>query len=237
MDNPNQEVLQQTPVQPEIQPQQPSNSNWLKTLSIGLGVIGIGLTIGIAGYLLGTNKTQPAQISPKPISKPISISPTAVSPNDISDQTATWKTYTNTKLSYSFKYPIDWSNCPSNFGRGQSDDAIYFCSASLQPFDYIWTSFMDNPQNLSFQQLATQGLPSDIKDSFKYTTVTMGKNIAYVTRDLPGAKESEEVFFKMPSNGYAHIAYQPSNSASGFLETYSSYKIFQQILSTFKFTN
>lgn len=58
MDNPNQEIQQEKPAQPETQPQQPtSNSSWLKTLSIGLGVVGIGIVIGVGGYL-HTNKHQ-----------------------------------------------------------------------------------------------------------------------------------------------------------------------------------
>ena len=161
------------------------------------------------------------------------VGSSAISP--IASETTDWKTYTNTKLGYSFKYPTEWENCPSDFGGGQTDIVIYFCSASFQPFDYVWTSFIDNPRDLNFQQLVTQGLSGDIKSNFKYRTVTIGQNSAYVTRTLPAGSTTEKVYFKMPNKGYIGISYQPSKSALGFSETYSSYKIFSQILSTFKF--
>lgn len=188
-------------------------------------------------------------------SKVIEINSNCIDPNEESmlirsfkftdqnqaDPTASWKTYNNIKLGYSFKYPGEWKNCPNGFGGGQTDSTIYLCaspvSTSSEFWDYAWTSFVDNPQNLSFQQLLTQNLPINLKNNFKYTTMAISNNSAYVTRTLPGRSESENVFFKLPNNGYVGISFQPTDSVSGFLETYPGYKIFQQILSTFKFTN
>jgi len=97
MEEINQSIPQQTPIQQETSLQN-SNSNWLKTLSIGLGVIGIGILIGIGGYLLGTKKSQPPvqKVIPQP-------SPTSI------DETANWKTYENTQYGYLFKYPDTWA--------------------------------------------------------------------------------------------------------------------------------
>ena len=105
MDNSDQ---QQVPVQQLVQPTQSevpvsaNNSSFLKTLSIGLGVVGIGLAIGVGGYFLGTNKNQKvssspvAQLSPTP---DLNREPTG------SAATANWKTYTNSQYSLEFKYP------------------------------------------------------------------------------------------------------------------------------------
>lgn len=180
------------------------------------------IIVGAGGIFLGKSLNN-SQSSAQPTVAPVP------------DETANWKMYTNTKLGYSFTYPISWANCPNNFGGGQTDTTAYLCSASFQPFDYIWTSFINNPQNLNFQQLVTQNLNEDLKNSFKYTTITIGQNSAYVTKSLPGSTTSESVFFKTSNNGYIGISYQPVDSGSGFSETYSSYKIFDQILSTFKF--
>ena len=218
--------IQPTPVQ--TVPPIPTKSGSKLKLILGI----IILILVSAGILLAKSGSL-SQLTAKPTPTPV---PTQIPiPTPTTDPTANWKTYNNTKFNYSFKYPVEWGDCPNDFGGGQTDTAIYLCSASLQPFDYIWTSFMDNPQNLNFQQLATQNLSSDLKNNFKYTAVTIGLNSANVTKSLPAANESEEVFFKMPNNGYIGISYQPNNSKSGFTESSSSYKIFYQILSTFHF--
>lgn len=85
MDELNQQIPQQTP--------QP-NSNWLKTLSIGFGIIGIGILIGITGYFLGTKNIKP------------STSTVSVSPTPTPDPTANWKTYTHSN--FTLKYPEIW---------------------------------------------------------------------------------------------------------------------------------
>ena len=196
-------------------------------------LVGILVIVGIAGgayYFFQKSPKYGMGFIPTP--PEIIEQVRTATPSSFPNETANWKTYTNTKLGYSFKHPSEWVNC---FGGGETDTMIYLCSASTYPFDYIWTSFMDNPHNLTFQEIATQDLPDGIKNNFKYTTVTMGKNLLYITRSLPARKESEHVFFKTSNNGYIGIAYQPNNGASGFTATYSSYKIFNQILSTFKF--
>lgn len=76
MENITQEIPQQQPTQ-SATPQQQVSSNWLRTLSIGLGIIGIGIIIGIGGYLLGQRRTNTVptiitQPSPTPTPKPSS---------------------------------------------------------------------------------------------------------------------------------------------------------------------
>ena len=59
---------QQTPPQQTVQPSQPiknSSSAFLKTLSLGLGVVGIGILIGIGGYFLGARNNQTVSQSVK----------------------------------------------------------------------------------------------------------------------------------------------------------------------------
>lgn len=87
-------ILQQTPTQPEMPPEN-SNSNWLRTLTIGFGIVSIGTVIAVGGYFLGT-KNSPTLVENKAVTQ---LSPTPV------DQTANWKTYTNVKYGYSVKYP------------------------------------------------------------------------------------------------------------------------------------
>src|SRR3989344_5147953 len=90
-------------------------SSILKTISIGLGVIGIGLAIGIGGYFLGVknNKTfvqdvrdEIAASSPTPL-------PTEVSTKE-GDPTADWKSYTS--ADYSIKFPPSWEYASTKQG-------------------------------------------------------------------------------------------------------------------------
>ncbi len=66
---------------------------WLKTLSIGFSLVSFGIAIGIGGYILTTQKNQ--SISPI-----IQLSPTP-------DQTVDWKEYSNIKFKYQFRYPAE----------------------------------------------------------------------------------------------------------------------------------
>lgn len=54
MDNLKQTSVEKSP----IQPTKSSNSSLLRTISIGLGITGIGLAIGIGGYLLGVKSNR-----------------------------------------------------------------------------------------------------------------------------------------------------------------------------------
>ncbi len=92
MDNNQQQIPPQQPVQPV---QKNNNSSFLKTLSIGLGVVGIGILIGIGGYFLGAKKSQP------PVQKIV------VSPTPTPDPTANWNTYADDQENFLFKYPAE----------------------------------------------------------------------------------------------------------------------------------
>lgn len=70
-------------------------SSLLKILSIGLGIVGIGITIIIGGYILGEKKTQ------TPVQK-VTAQPSPA------DATANWKTYTNTDAKISIETPAEW---------------------------------------------------------------------------------------------------------------------------------
>ncbi|MBI2028101.1 MAG: hypothetical protein HYT07_00695 [Candidatus Levybacteria bacterium] len=88
----------------DISSQSTNSNQWLRTLGIGFGIVSFGIAIGVIGYLLGTKQNQTVvqnqQSSVVPtLSQP---SPTAI------DETANWKTYTDDKYSFQFKYPSEW---------------------------------------------------------------------------------------------------------------------------------
>ncbi len=90
------------PVQPSEQPKISSNISWLKTLSIGFSLVSFCIAIGIGGYVLGMQETKPVSQNQQIISPTTKPSPTPDSTDLIG---ANWKTYTNIKYGFSFKYP------------------------------------------------------------------------------------------------------------------------------------
>lgn len=87
---------------------------------------------GIGGYLLGTK----VSLTPMPtiVPKAINNYPLATT----SDETAGWKTYTNTKYSYSVKYP-------ANFEVKEQESDIFLFQSSFESTDNkekTWEDFM-----------------------------------------------------------------------------------------------
>src|SRR3989344_6163826 len=201
-------------------------SSILKTISIGLGVIGIGLAIGIGGYFLGVknNKTfvqdvrdEIAASSPTPL-------PTEVSTKE-GDPTADWISYANDKDGYSIKYPTDWGSekCPPG---GTDNQIIYICSSekfgnAIEPVSYyIWISKVTQLDNQwAYKQDSISGLA------------------AFRTIDIPSRSGAESVFFKANDNSYISISFTPYDLQNPFTQQDRFYKTFNQILSTFRFSN
>ncbi len=73
MDNQGQIISQHiSPQPPEQQQNAPSNTSWLRILSIGFSIVSFCIAIGIGGYVLGARKSQQNQItntSNNPIAK------------------------------------------------------------------------------------------------------------------------------------------------------------------------
>ena len=70
-------------------------------------IFAVAILIAINTDLVKRIKKEP---SPTPVSSPtLSPSPTTQQSSPTSDETANWKTYTNTKFNYSTMYPPNWT--------------------------------------------------------------------------------------------------------------------------------
>ena len=96
--DPNKTSQAQQPV--NSTPPSVNNSSGSKLIPIILGVAAV-VIIAIGAYTLGAKQSQPVvqnSIQTTPIPSPTPI-----------DETANWKTYTNTKYGFLIKYPMSWS--------------------------------------------------------------------------------------------------------------------------------
>ncbi len=112
----NQQVQQPQPIQPS-QNKRSISSKWML-----ISIVGILLLIIVLGgaYFLGiiSNQQSSQQVAQQEVVKPTPIS--------APDETANWKTYINTKLGYSLKYPPDWGlrECPKDCDGGEGTQLL-----------------------------------------------------------------------------------------------------------------
>ncbi|MDO8620930.1 MAG: hypothetical protein Q7R31_01480 [Candidatus Levybacteria bacterium] len=209
MDNVSQPIPQQAPVQPEIPPTN-SNSNWLKTLAIGFGIVSIGTAIAVGGYFLGTKNSQPV-IESKIVVQP---SPTPA------DETANWKTYTDKNHLYSIRYPVEFTTTISDSKSNVMDASGAFNLAiSTELTNLDLNSYVD--QKSSCSEINSKNGISYIIDS---------KNSLRFEQTPCGQTGSTDIY--TINNG---VAYHFSIATQANYDSYL--KTLNQILSTFKFTN
>lgn len=169
------------------------------------------LTLVGGSYILGTKKPPSVQTNS------LSISPTAVQPNETSSETANWKTYTSMKYGYSIKYPASFQ---------------YLNSGGILATDILTDNknFIEilNPERLTTNVDFTATIKKEgeilisgqkAKEKMGEITSTKGTLI-----DIGPIKNGK-------GENYMIRYFSTSQSTEKDLE------IFDQILSTFKFTN
>ena len=153
---------------------QKNKSSWVKPIRLGLGVIGIGLLIGIGGYILGLKGTK--NIIQDATQKKLAV----VSPIPTLDQTANpdsiganWKTYLNSANGFSFRYPSNWMD--QDYSKGNSNE-IEIRFGKVLTEDHIGQTVPPYPAGdfvLSYQKDNLSKIPEDfVKD---YSSVSKTK--------------------------------------------------------------
>jgi hypothetical protein len=171
-------------------------------------VVLIALVVGGGAYYLGTKKSSLPTFSSSKI------------PSTIFDETANWKTYTNTKFGYSLKYPADkftdcseedvfMLNCPN--GEGRPDFGISTDTSSPSPEPY--KDYFDS---------TTEAIKVGNIDGTRYTNRLKSQDIPNVT---------QIAYSRLPD--YIML----SHNGRYFSISYNDYQMVSPILSTFKFTD
>ncbi|MFH0863506.1 MAG: PsbP-related protein [Candidatus Gottesmanbacteria bacterium] len=208
-----------SPVTQQSSPASPTTPNTEKKLINLLVLLAIIIIIGVAGYILGV-KTQ-STITPIPT--PLVI----VQPTPTPDPTANWKTYINTEDNYSLLYPPDWTLdtttleiIPPTEGLGGEGRIFINVNAS----DGSLEQFMEatNPS-------------TGTKNSQVYTLVKQiqinGVN-GILTKGGCCGFGGQHVFVQHNNKTYHLTLKGPVDNPKSDYQT-----VFDQILSTFKFTD
>ena len=212
------------PVQPIRQPTPSSPKSFFSTKIILL-IVFLLIILGVGGTYLALNpkpKSQQAvQNNPAPTTAPI---PTTY-------PTANWKIYQG--QGYSVKYPENWIAGENGQGCGIGIHIYPGTPLTTQytpiqktcpPSDTIFIYFEDNPSNLSTEQFIKQkGGTIDNLSSITVSNILSQKEI-----DAPGTVTNVNVYVPFGGKIYTIRWLQGSSAISE--------QTFNQILSTFKFT-
>lgn len=235
-------VEQIVPTAPPVSPEN-SNRNFWKTIGIGMSIVSFGIALAVGGYLLVVSKNKPAEVS-------ISQITTAPTP----DPTASWKTYTNALLGYSFRYP---ENIRVTIPQIEGNPLVKYAVAS--DMTLTLNGIPDENSKLYekiggiggiggvsiykgfWLRVETTGIdsPADVIENVKTansssSTISIDGNNGYkrMLTSSGGGFEGTNIWIDIIKDKkvYSVTGSYPSNNPE-----YS--KILEQILSTFKFTN
>lgn len=203
-----------------ILPEQPRQNNFLVIL---LSIL-LLISVGVAGFF-----AYQTQMLVKELTAMKSAS-TPVSSEELkNDPASDWKTYSNSKYGLSLKYPSDWTI---------KTDPIYSTNPRLVTFD---TKMSTNLQPMEYQNREffiahhnnIKDMASWIAENYQGATVV--NNIKINNNDflvINGGIQARarEYAIKIGENSYLRFVLEPVDKEDEFDE------LFDQILSTFKFT-
>lgn len=229
-----QPVVSTEPVTPQIPK---PKSKFLLILLVVLILVTLGL-VGVLAYRKYiSNPTASPTTQPTPISL---TTPT-------SDPTADWKTYANTAYNYSVKYPLDWEiavkgdadastfdapylESPCNYDSGQLCSQMQIETGTYEPNKKFEPNFIVNltgskPDKVSNTTSTTVG--GEEAQGFDYFQSNYGDTGRLLYVLVTNHKNTKYVF--------TYVESQKNRTFQTGVD-WQNKKIFDQILSTFKFT-
>lgn len=204
---------QQSPVQPipTTSAEQSIKKSFPKNaLLLGFGIIFFVILSGFGYYILQAKKTTP--VSP-------SLTPMSLSPSPIPDPTANWKTYINNQYGYSLRYPAD-TTITEKTVDGWKGSPAKITPATQTIFVYRGGKLIINPDPFP-QDFTSILITKDVRVAGKTVQKWyLNANTALITQIISPLGDGIEFDFALPSENHDAID-----------------QIFDQILSTFKFTD
>lgn len=169
-----------------------------------------------------------------------------LSPSPTSVDTSNWKTYTNTKYRYSFKYPPEYTirSCVNCFDLSAVDFMTLspLNRASTKEYGKIMISHLkDNTQNQPvddyLNELSTIVNQPIVPGSKQQVSVNGYDELIVINRDENNDADSENVYLTNGKTGI-HLSFDgdyPDENAGIRISEFKNVSIFNQILSTFRF--
>lgn len=235
---PPQPTMQVEPIAPQIPK---SKSKFLLILLVVLVLVALGLAGVFAYRKYISNPTASPTTQPTPISSP---TPT---PAPTPDVTANWKTYTNTAYNYLVKYPLDWEiavkgdadastfdapylESPCNYDSGQLCSQMQIETGTYDPNKKFEPNFIINltgskPDKISNTTSTTVG--GEEAQGFEYFQSNYGDSGRLLYVIVTNHKNTKYVF--------TYVESQKNRTFQTGVD-WQNKKIFNQILSTFQFT-
>lgn len=215
----------------QVPPSQAVNTEPIKTqmskpnifLIVLLSVLLI-ISIGITGFFAYQTQNLVKELTMLK-SGPTSTPEATVGPTATPDPAADWKIYSDKNGSFSFKYPADWFLWNSLDG-----DSVLLDESSFDPNLIVEPDQVE----ITFTTTASKELVDPYLNNFTQTSqFKTGNNVIFNIMDTSlGPKEDG------PASQYLFAQTVVSNNLYRFGLTKTTYKsVFDQILSTFKFTN
>lgn len=244
-DSPQSVVQKQTveinPEQPLEPSPPPKKKRWILSVMVGIFV----LLAGISGYLVYQNLQQKEE---QALQTQVTPFPTVKNPTRGQELIVDWKTYTNTKYYYTVKHPSTWRVKENN---NISYDFVSFLPPDISVNDSTGTvgikaekistqvktdadalrRFQDFMGSCS-SQTPTQCTQKNSDDYQLEKQITIAGKTAFQTYGGCCMDVGRHVFLYHNTNSYRFTLYDTESSKSNL----NNENVFNQILSTFKFT-
>ena len=213
---------------PAVPPAETSSPRWLLWSAIGLIFLVIGIAVGLFSAKFLNQSQLQSQLPPTQTATP---SPPAVPPQEI-DSTADWKTYTDKKDGYRFKYPSLFELTTLGESLPLLNRKIYWGTVPVSYIDCRGGC----PIVTSTQQITINGI---LATKIKGWIGEIGGNYAqsYIKYEIkfPDQNSYFQIsLWELPQNLKPNEI--PSSDRKIQDISLDDERVFDQILSTFKFT-
>lgn len=229
-------VEEPTPTPPP-EPVKIENKSKPKTPVIGLLVVLLILALGAVGFLGYQNMQLQKQVAGIQSNYPIPSPVIYASPSPVADETANWKVYTDSVDKIEFKYPQSWYAQPSGGTVPLIQSQVFLDDHSFEipsatefstPIQTFFALSSETDINMSAKRLKETVYGTSVTET---DNLVIGGNKAIQLSGVAGPGELQGMFFKNTLIQFGNKVLIVDLNDKNFEN------IYDQILSTLKFTN
>lgn len=214
-----------TPPAPDGTPKKKNYPPWI------LGILVLVVAVTVFTFYKFTKENSKIQPAPSPSETSLKKA----------DPTANWKTYTNKNVGFTFKYPANWiengDSLEEKIGENDVDEfsqkgisvRIYENSGSLNALEFLDTIFYKDYTDQGSKSLKEAYIKQYRENSYLKPATIDGKSVTSIEELIePHGSDGLGIWITIKENGLLLRSYPSADYQN-------QQKIFNQILSTFKF--